>query len=102
MTCRHVEFTHGQHCLVEIQPPSGRLAEPAFTAFVSVIEDDGSIVRPLVQGDGHRVRIKAESEPVALTSAISFLERRFGTPSATFKPISIGTATMGSPIYVRD
>jgi hypothetical protein len=99
MMCRQVAFTHG-NCLVEIRNDDRPQPDAAFTAFVSLVEDEGSIVRPLVQRDGHRVRIYGTTEPMTLTSAISFLEQRYGTPTTFAQGCSMGGATVGSPVVL--
>lgn len=103
MSCQQLAFEGGQ-CLVEIQSKPGA-SEPQFTAFMSIVEleADGAIVRPMVSEDGHRVRIHAPSEALALDSALTYLESRFGAarhrddaPAA-----ALGTATVGWPFVVK-
>jgi hypothetical protein len=101
MSCRTVGFANGT-CLVEIQPEPGVPSAPNFTAFLSLIEDDGTVVRPLVLRDGHRVRIRASSEPVALESAIRYLESRFGAKRGSDAPCALGRATIGRPVAVAE
>ena len=101
MTCQQVRFVHGE-CLVEINEP-GNLGRPAYTAFVSLLEEGGAIVRPLVQLNGRRIEIQAPSEPLALDSAINYLEQRFGAVSQP-EPgaCMLSTATFGPPVVVAD
>ncbi|HVT47744.1 MAG TPA: hypothetical protein VHD57_08160 [Vicinamibacterales bacterium] len=101
MCCRTVGFEHGT-CLVEIQPEAGTPSASNFTAFLSLVEDNGTVIRPLVLRDGHRVRIRASSEPVALESAIRYLESRFGAKSGSDAPCALGRATIGRPVAVAE
>ena len=101
MTCQQVRFDHGE-CLVEINEP-GNPGRPDYTAFVSLLEEGGAIVRPLVQLDGHRIKIQAPTEPLALDSAINFLEQRFGAVRAPERgACMLSTATVGRPVVVVD
>jgi hypothetical protein len=97
MSVQQVDFILGTG-LVEIMPELGDPDMPAYSAFVSLIERDGAIIRPVVRGDGRRVRIRAGSEPVALLSAISYLTARLGAPKDDAHPCSLATATLGRPI----
>jgi hypothetical protein len=54
---------------------------PPFTAHVALVDPDGFTLHPLVFDTGERVEIHATSEPLALSSAITYLESRFGAPS---------------------
>jgi hypothetical protein len=54
---------------------------PRFTARIGLIEPVSRRVRPLVFESGERVEIHATSEALALSSAIAYLESRFGAPS---------------------
>ena len=67
--------------------------------------------RNLVEGEalvddapkfGRRVKIRAESELLALHSAISYLRARFGSVSRDGQPCSLGGATVGMPVSVDD
>jgi hypothetical protein len=99
MSCQQVAFTEGS-CLVEIERSQDAL-EPKFTAHLSVVEDDGAIVRPLVFGDGRLVEVHATNEPLALASAISYLEHRFGALSEPEHACSLGAATIGRPFVIE-
>ena len=75
MTCQDVSFREAR-CRVEVRRGSGR--PRMFVARVSVVEDGGQTVRPLVFADGDRIEIHGSSEVLALNSAMTYLERRFG------------------------
>jgi hypothetical protein len=48
---------------------------------VALVDPDGRTTHPLIFDTGQRVEIHATSEPLALSSAITYLESRFGAPS---------------------
>lgn len=98
MACQQVAFEQGR-CLVEIESkPSD--PQPRFTAFMSVVEEDGAVVRPLVSPDGRRVRIHATSESLALDSALTYLEKRFGAARDRREASALGHSTIGWPLVV--
>ena len=75
---------------------------PLFVAQLSVVDDDGAHLHPLVLEGGYRAEIHGTSESLVLSSAISFLQSRFGSlsenehASADFAP----RAQLGAPIEV--
>lgn len=101
MSCQQVRFALAD-CVVEINPEfsEGSRKARAYTAFLSLVED-GTVVRPLVSGDGRRVRIRAASELLAFHSAVSYLCARFGAVSRDGRPCSLGEATVGLPVAVE-
>jgi hypothetical protein len=103
VSCQQVRFALAD-CVVEINPEFGSESRKAraYTAYLSVVEDAGSVVRPLVSGDGHRVKIRAASEPLALHSAISYLRARFGAVNQEGQPCSLGEARVGRPVSIEE
>ena len=101
MTCQQVKFRHGE-CLVEVDERATNEARPAYTAFVSLLEENGAIVRPLVQLNGRRIEIHAPSEPLAINSAISFLQRRFGDVSQPQRGCALASSSFGPPVVVAE
>src|SRR5688500_6068877 len=101
MSCQQVKFALA-NCVVEISPEPSETKPKTYTAFLSLVEDDGSVIRPLVSGDGRRVRIRAASEALALHSAISYLRARFGAVNDQGHPCSLGSATVGRPVAIED
>jgi len=97
MSCQQFDFTLGS-CLVEITAEIGDSKRPAYNVYVFLVEKNGSVIRPLVRSDGHRVKIRAGSVPVALTSAVSFLRARLGEVKDAGHTPELGTATVGRPI----
>ena len=84
MSCQQVRFALAD-CVVEISPEfsEGSRKARAYTARLSLVENDGTVVRPLVSSDGRSVKIRAESELLAFHSAVSYLRARFGSVSRT-------------------
>jgi hypothetical protein len=103
VSCQQVRFALAD-CIVEISPEFGDGARKAkaYTAFLSLLENDGTVVRPLVSGDGRRVKIRAASELLAFHSAISYLRVRFGAVSREGEPCALGDATVGLPMAIED
>jgi hypothetical protein len=103
MSCQQVRFALA-NCVVEINPDIGEANAKArtYTALLSLVEENGAVIRPLVSGNGRRVRIRAASEPLALHSAISYLGARFGAANDTPHPCSLGSATVGRPLAIED
>ena len=103
VSCQQVRFALAD-CVVEISPEFGEGSRKAraYTARLSLVENEGTVVRPLVSGDGRRVKIRAESELLAFHSAVSYLRARFGSVSRDGQPCSLGGATVGMPVAVDD
>ena len=101
MTCQQVGFVHGD-CLVEIDAQHADPDPHGYTAVLSLLEEGGAIVRPLVRLNGRRIKIHAPSEPLALNSAISYLERRFGAVRIPEHGCALATSSFGPPVVVAD
>ena len=101
MTCQQVRFLHGE-CLVEVDARNAAQGRHEYTAFVSLLEDGGAIVRPLVQLNGRRIEIRASSEPLAMNSAISYLQSRFGAISQPRRGCALAASSFGPPVVVAD
>jgi hypothetical protein len=103
VSCQQVRFALAD-CVVEISPEFGEGSRKAraYTARLSLVENEGTVVRPLVSNDGRRVKIRAESELLAFHSAVSYLRARFGSVSRDGQPCSLGGATVGMPVAVDD
>lgn len=88
-------------CLIEIEPLADHVGEPRYVARMSVIEEGGAIVRPLVGQDGVRVKIVAASQRLASKIAVSYLEGRFGCQVPIEPAGSLGNATVGVPFVAH-
>lgn len=100
MTTEPVTLASGR-CLIDVEPQSTTSGQPQFVARMSVVDAEGSVVRPLVGPDGRRIKIHATSERMVIRVAKSYLEGRFGRivsaePSPSPAP-SLGGATVGAP-----
>ena len=76
MTCQEVVFANAA-CRIEIEPRPYAVSGPNFAALMYVIDGD-SVLRPVLFRDGSRVEIHAATAALALNSAITMLEERFG------------------------
>jgi hypothetical protein len=76
MVCQEVVFAKAV-CRIEIEPRPYALNGPSFAALLYVI-DGGDAIHPVMFRDGRRVEVHAQSEALALNSAVALLEDRFG------------------------
>jgi hypothetical protein len=101
MSCQDVSFERA-HCRIEIGSASDATT-PMFVAHVDVIEDDGRVRRPLTFADGRRIEIHGATELLALNSAVTYLESRFGgraEPEFDCEPEAM--APVNGPPFVVD
>ena len=79
MSCQEVAFAHGK-CGIEIRehPPDG--GPPTFIAHMFLLDDSG-LAKPLVLTGGKLAEIHARTEELALNTAVTFLEGKFGALS---------------------
>jgi hypothetical protein len=102
MKAQDVSFANGT-VRISVKDRTTDPAMPLFVAQLSLVDDDGSRLHPLVVEGGYRAEIHGTSEALVLSSAISFLQTRFGAlsenehASADFAP----RAQLGAPIEVR-
>ena len=96
MTSAHVNFAGGR-CIIDVEPQATDTGLPRFVAHLSLVDGDGTLVRPLVGPDGRWIRIHATSERLALRVATSYLEGRFGRLLPAEPTPSLATATVGAP-----
>jgi hypothetical protein len=70
---------------------------------MSVVDDTSHTLRPLIWSDGARVTIKAASDALALSSALTYLERRFGAFSEIVYGCVDATrrAARGTPLVIE-
>jgi hypothetical protein len=76
MVCQEVVFSKAV-CRIEIEPRPYALKGPSFAALLYVI-DGGDAIHPVMFRDGRRVEVHAQSEALALNSAVALLEEWFG------------------------
>ena len=100
MTSERVTLAGGR-CIIDIEPQPSESGQPRFTARMSLIDVDGTVVRPLVGPDGRRIKIHATSERLAVRVAMSYLEGRFGRIQPSEPTTSLGHATIGTPYVAR-
>ena len=77
MVCQEVVFAQAA-CRIEVEPRPYALGGPTYAAQLYVIDEAAQALRPLTFRDGTRVEVRGSSEAVALNSAMSLLESRFG------------------------
>jgi hypothetical protein len=96
MTSERVTLAGGR-CIIDIEPLPAESGQPRFVARMSLVDADGTVVRPLVGPDGRRIKIHATSERLAVRVALSYLEGRFGRIQPPEPASSLGGATVGAP-----
>src|SRR5262245_18847257 len=103
MSCQEAFFADA-HCRIDIEPRPDAAGEARFAATLAIVDPSSHALRPLVFRDGSRVTIPASSEALALNSAVTYLEKRFGA----FSEIAygclpdVGDATVGRPLVIED
>lgn len=97
MTSERVTLASGR-CLIDIEPQPTESGQPRFVAYLSLLEADGTVVRPLVGPDGRRIRIHATSERLVVRVATSYLEGRFGRVLPPEPATSLATSSVGRPL----
>jgi hypothetical protein len=65
-------------CHLKVLHPDGSFARPAYKCRMSVLDSQGTALRPIELETGQRVQVFARSASQALANAIAFLERQFG------------------------
>lgn len=101
MLSERVTFARGC-CLIEIDHHTAPdAAEPRFVARMSVVEESGAIVRPLVDQAGRRIKVIAASPRLATKIAVSYLEGRFGRQVLPEARPELGAATVGVPFVAH-
>jgi hypothetical protein len=100
MTSGRVTFARGS-CLIEIEQHEHAEAGTRFVARMSVVEEAGAIVRPIVGPDGKRIKIITTNAHLARRVALSYLEGRFGRQLQPDPTGSLGAATVGVPFVAR-
>jgi hypothetical protein len=101
MSCQDVSFERAR-CRIAIDASSDA-AMPIFVARIDVMEEDGRVRRPLTFADGRRLEIHGATELLALNSAVTYLESRFGgraEPEFDCEP-SATTPAIGAPFVVE-
>lgn len=98
-TSERVDLASGR-CVIDIEPQPTESGQPRFVAYLSILDLDGTVVRPLVGPDGRRIRIHATSGRLAIRVAQSYLEGRFGRILPAGPTPSLATASVGHPYPV--
>jgi hypothetical protein len=97
MSCQEVAFARGT-CRIEIDRGTNGVGIPAFIAHLS-LRDMSDEMRLLVTDEGSPVEILAESEALALSTAIVYLESRFGALSE-YAHGCVDATRPGAPIVI--
>ena len=76
MSCQEAFFAEA-HCRIEVEPRHD-VGPTRYLAAVSIVDPETQAIRPLVDEEGGRLGFAAESEPLAFSTALAYLEQRFG------------------------
>ena len=77
ISCQEAFFAQA-HCRIDVERRDEPVGDGSFVATMSVVDVATHTLRPLVFSDGARVAIKGASDALALSSALTYLEGRFG------------------------
>jgi len=95
-----IAFAHGAF-LVEVEPDFRDTRPGKFVVHLSLLEQGGNLLRPLVGGDGGRLVLHGRSEPHAFSSAIRFLAKHFGALVGPTEPWHPQDMEWGQPVVVE-
>jgi hypothetical protein len=76
--CQEIAFM-GARCRIEVRERRDPAAASRYVATMSVLADDDQVLRPIVFRSGDRAAVTGATEAMALASAVSYLEGRFGS-----------------------
>jgi hypothetical protein len=79
-TCQEVVFAGGT-CRLDISDETRDPDMPAYAVQMRLMDPDRATSHDLVLRDGSRAEVHGQSEAIALSSAIAFLEQRLGALS---------------------
>ena len=77
MSCQDAFFTEA-HCRIEVEPRHDGLGDTRYVATVFVVDDAAHELRPLISSDGAGIAFSGDSEALAVSSSLTYLESRFG------------------------
>lgn len=101
MTCQDVSFARAR-CRIDVEPRSDADI-PMFAARISIVEDNGRLLRALTFADGARVEIHGSTELLALNSAVTYLEAHLGPKSEPeFDCDATASPHVGAPVVIDD
>lgn len=102
VSCQEAFFA-AAHCRIDVERRPDPVGDASYVATMSIVDDTSHTLRPLVFSDGARVAIKAASDALALSSALTYLEGRFGAFSEIVYGCVDATrrATRGTPMVVE-
>jgi hypothetical protein len=76
--CQEIAFM-GARCRIEVRERRDSVATSRYVATMSVLEDEDRVLRPIVFRSGEHAAVSGATEALALASAVSYLEGRFGS-----------------------
>jgi putative oxidoreductase len=102
VSCQEAFFADA-HCRIDVERRDNPIGDASYVATMSVVDATSQTLRPLVFSDGARVAIKAASDALALSSALTYLEGRFGAFSEIVYGCVDATrrAARGTPLVVE-
>jgi hypothetical protein len=75
--CQQAAFARAE-CRIELKQEAGGLGPGRFVATASVMDPETHQAHPLVFKDGARIAFPSASEPLALSTMLTYLEGKFG------------------------
>lgn len=103
MSCHEASFANAI-CRIDVSDRTADDAMPTFVAHLWLIDEDRSARHELVLGDERPAEIHAPTEALAVSSALSYLESRYGALSATAHVCDDFTKepAPGEPVKIED
>jgi hypothetical protein len=102
MTSRFITYERGR-CLIE-EVATADFPNAPHVAHLYLVDraDEGEIVRPLVDLEGHPLSLLGTSAASAIRAARWYLRRLFGTPLVVLQQCGLADAAVGRPVIVAE
>jgi hypothetical protein len=100
MTSRCITYERGR-CLIEVATADSPGAPHVAHLYLVDRADEGEVVRPLIDLEGHPLSLLGTSAAMAIRAARRYLRLIFGAP-LMLQPCALADAAMGRPVIVAE
>jgi hypothetical protein len=101
MTSRCITYQRGR-CLIEVATADSPDAPHVAHLYLVERADEGEVVRPLLDLEGHPLSLLGTSAAMAIRGARRYLRRIFGAPLAVLQQSGLAGAAVGRPVTVAE
>lgn len=101
MTSRFITYARAR-CLIEVATADSPDAPHVAHLYLVDRADQGEIVRPLLDLEGHPLSLLGTSAAMATRAARRYLRRLFGAPLVVLEQCGLADATVGRPVIVAE